>query len=105
MSAKRFREYVDECMGWTKTASSVETAKTHLQMAETGFGLPITTKRRGLCVIGMRPRRGPRRPRKDSGFVGSVGRYLPHSSNSQSQSTATAESIAGLIIPNVRSLC
>ena len=35
MSAKRFREYVDECMGWTKTASSDKNRQNYLQMAET----------------------------------------------------------------------
>jgi len=35
MSAKRFREYADECMGWAKHATSDKDRQNYLQMAET----------------------------------------------------------------------
>jgi len=35
MSAKDFREYADECLGWAKTAKSDKDRKSYLQMAET----------------------------------------------------------------------
>jgi hypothetical protein len=35
MSAKDFREYADECLGWAKTARSDKDRKSYLQMAET----------------------------------------------------------------------
>jgi hypothetical protein len=35
MSAKNFREYADECLGWAKTAKSDKERRSYLQMAET----------------------------------------------------------------------
>ncbi len=35
MSAKRYREYADECMGSAKTAKSDKDRRSYLQMAET----------------------------------------------------------------------
>jgi hypothetical protein len=35
MSAKDFRDYGDECLGWAKTAESEEDRRRHLQMAQT----------------------------------------------------------------------
>jgi hypothetical protein len=34
VSAKEFREYADECLGWAKTAKSDEERKTFGQMAQ-----------------------------------------------------------------------
>jgi hypothetical protein len=34
VSAKEFREYADECLGWAKTAKSDKERKTFLQMAQ-----------------------------------------------------------------------
>jgi hypothetical protein len=33
-SAKEFREYADECLGWAKTAKSAKESRTFLQMAQ-----------------------------------------------------------------------
>jgi hypothetical protein len=34
MSAKEFREYADECLGWAKTAKSDKDRRNFLQMAQ-----------------------------------------------------------------------
>jgi len=34
MSAKEFREYADECLGWAKTAKSDKERKNFVQMAQ-----------------------------------------------------------------------
>ena len=35
MSAKDFRKYADECLGWAKNAESEDDRRRHLQMAQT----------------------------------------------------------------------
>jgi hypothetical protein len=55
MSSKKYREFVDECMHWAKTARSDREKRIFLQMAETWLKAAVLAERREQRGAGNQP--------------------------------------------------